>query len=135
MNNKQLMCAMLTTMACLAGTAIAQDAIDRRGPNVMPAPHHGEHYSNNSNTYNGYGPQSRRPPNVMQAPETTPQARVTPRGEHARAQTENQTRVTPGSGDRSGPNIVGEPAGLSAEGDKNGRRGEATPGCEKCVAI
>ena len=133
MITRQLICTVLVALSCLAGTARAQDN-NRRGPNVMPAPQQNENYSNNTNTYDRGNAQALRGPNTIQAQESSAQARLTPRTE--RAPVDNTTQARPEAAERSGPNIVGEPAGLSApEDDRSGRRGVTVPGCERCVAI
>ncbi len=144
MKTKQLLLTAMVAMSCFAGAASAQD-YDRRGPNVMPAPQGNGNYYNNTNTYDRSEAQSRRCANVMQAPESQPQARATPRAERSPAAPESAPQLsqggqgaqgTQGNESRSGPNIVGEAAGLPAESPRdNGRRTDAVPGCDKCVAI
>jgi len=116
MKTKQLICAALAAMSCFAGTAAAQN-IDRRGPNVMPAPQQGGNYSNNTNTYDRVETQPRHGTNALHADRP-------PAPAASSAQ------------DRNGPNSIGDSFGLPAESPGgNGRHSDAIPGCDRCVAI
>jgi hypothetical protein len=139
MKTRQLVSTALVAMACFAGAASAQN-LDRRGPNVMPAPNENRNYSDNTNAYDVLDLQSRRAPNVMQAPDAVAEANRVPRTRRAPA-AETEPQAAPGTGEHSGPNIVGDPLPgfpAPAAGGNPGRGGEArspAPGCDKCIAI
>ena len=137
MNTKPLICSMLLVLSFAATSATAQDVGARRGPNLMPAPHVDQNYLNNSNTYdNPAETRSRRGANVMPMPQDQAPAQATPRTQRAPAQADNGERAPSDAGARrSGPNIVGESAGLSEGESEDARRREVIPGCERCVAI
>lgn len=89
MKSKRLICTAVMAMSCFTGLAAAQD-FDRRGPNVMPAPHGNGNYSNNTNTYNHSAAQERRGPNVMPGSQSNAQERTAPRAERPAAPVERE---------------------------------------------
>ena len=134
MNIKKLVYVTLAASTCFAGAAAAQD-FDQRGPNVMPAPRHSNNYSNNLNTYNNTGAQSRNGPNVMQAPESLAQTPRAPRTESAPATQPEEQAPQESIARGTGPNINGDSTSMPTDPARNGRRADAVPGCAKCVAI
>ncbi len=136
MNARILISAAIFALAGIVGSASAQDYTDRRGPNVMPSPQRGINNHNYSNTYGGPATQDRRGPNVMAMPDTPTQR--SPRSESAPAEHAAQARPEAGA-NRSGPNIEGEATSMPSESTRSDRRsdgrGEATPACNRCVAI
>ena len=116
MKTKRLICAAMIAMSCFTGTVAAQN-IDRRGPNVMPAPQQNGNYPNNTNTYDRAEAQPRRGANA-------------PHADRSPAPAESAAE------DRSGPNSTGDSFGLPAESRRgNDRHSDAIPGCDRCVAI